>query len=172
MAGLQPNLVRLEPYDSSWPHRFAQEADALRLALAPHILQIEHIGSTAIPGLDAKPILDIAILIPSLNKLPELETALQKAGYTSKGEFGLPGRHFFTKGDPVCFHVHVVETGSEHWTNWLIFRNALRADAGLRNDYLHHKQELAAKFAADRAAYTAAKTGFIARVIARAPMRS
>lgn len=132
--------------------------------LGPLVVRIEHIGSTSVPGLAAKPILDIAIQTDAPQNLPKIESALTAAGFSYKGEFGLPGRHFFVRGDPVFIHLHVVAAGCEHWNLWLQFRDALRADEALRSDYLTLKRELARRFATDRAAYTAAKTEFITRV--------
>ena len=82
-------------------------------------------------------------------------------GYHYRGEYGLPGRHFFTKGHPATHHLHVVEQGSRHWVRWITFRDLLLKDAALRKRYAEHKAGLAVKFAQDRAGYTAAKDPFI-----------
>lgn len=165
MSGLRENVVRLALHDEGWAAGFDAEAHALRAALGDLVLRIEHIGSTAVPGLEAKPITDIAIMTDSFAALPRIAAAMASAGYLHKGEYGLPGRHFFTKGDPVRFHVHVVEKGSDHWPRWIRFRDALRNDAGLRRDYLALKRELAQKFAHDRPGYTQAKSAFIAHFL-------
>ncbi len=165
MGGLKSNEVYLVAYDAGWPRLFACEAAELRLALGALALKVEHIGSTAVPGLASKPIVDVAVETESFEDLPEIEEAFASLGYVAKGEFGLPGRQFFTKGDPVLFHVHVVESGSPHWQRWMKFRDALRADGSLRDRYAAMKQDLAAKFANDRPAYTAAKNDFIERVV-------
>ncbi len=161
MAGLKSNEVHLEPYDAAWPEIFSREASALRAALGPLAMKVEHIGSTAVAGMIAKPIIDIAIKTESFNVLPQIIEAMRSAGYESKGEFGLPGRQFFTKGDPTFFHVHVVERQSGHWPRWISFRDALRANGLLRAEYEKMKRDLAAKFENDRPSYTAAKTNFI-----------
>jgi GrpB-like predicted nucleotidyltransferase (UPF0157 family) len=165
MLGLNANLVRLEKSDSAWPARFQDESTRLRRHLRDWVTQIEHIGSTAVPGLDAKPIIDIAITTPSLQNLPQIEAAMTAAGYVCKGEFGLPGRQFFTRGDPVEFHTHIVESGSQHWTQWIRFRDALRRDAEILNRYRELKHDLAVRFSSDRPSYTAAKTEFIAKIL-------
>lgn len=164
MNGLDPNRVHLEAYDESWPEKFAAESATLRRTLGPLAGRIEHFGSTSVPGLDAKPILDIAVQTSAVENLPRVGTLLAAEGYIAKGEFGLPGRHFFVRGNPVNLHLHVVAEGCEHWTRWLAFRDALRADARLRQDYLKLKRELAARYVDNRPAYTAAKTEFITRI--------
>ena len=165
MAGLKSNEVRLEAYDAAWPEIFGREAAVLRGALGALANEVEHIGSTAVSGMAAKPVVDIAVQTKSFANLSAIIAAMERAGYSYKGEFGLPGRQFFTKGDPVLFHVHIVEPDCEHWPKWIRFRDALRADAKLRDGYAVLKRGLAEKFGHDRPAYTAGKGGFIRRVL-------
>lgn len=165
MTGLRDNVVRLAPHDERWAAGFDAESLRLRAALGDLALRIEHIGSTAVPGLEAKPITDIAIMTPSFAALARIVAGMEDAGYRHKGEYGLPGRQFFTTGDPVRFHVHVVEKGSDHWPRWIRFRDALRNNAELRRAYLALKRELAQKFAHDRPGYTQAKSAFIAHFL-------
>ena len=159
--GLPAGEVRLVDYDPAWPRLFDEEARRLREALGAGLAALEHIGSTAVPGLAAKPILDIAAAVADLSGLPALVAALEAAGYAYKGEYGLPGRHFFTLGDPARVHLHVVVQGSGHWSSWIALRDRLRADPDLRARYAALKAGLAAQHARDRDAYTAAKSGFI-----------
>jgi len=166
MGGLQENVVRLSPHDPRWAELFAAEAGGLRSALGGLAMGVEHIGSTAVEGLAAKPIIDIAVKTRSFADLPRVVEAMKGAGYHHKGEFGLPGRHFFTRGNPVLFHVHVVEEGSDHWSYWIKFRDALRRDPALRDEYIALKQSLAKKFANDRPGDTMAKSEFVARFLA------
>ena len=167
MSGLPQDDVRVEPHDPEWPRLFEREASALREALGPLALQIEHIGSTAVPGLDAKPIVDIAIKTGTLAVLPQIIAAMANHAYAHRGEFGLPGRQFFTKGNPVRVHAHVVQEDSPHWPRWIGFRDLLRADGEMRCEYTALKRELVARFPHNRPAYTAAKSDFIARAIAK-----
>lgn len=168
MVGLKSGTVKLNPYDTAWPRRFRQEAARLRRYLGGARCQIEHIGSTAVPGLDAKPIIDIALCIPSFKQLPLWIRRLERAGYEYKGEYGLPGRHFFTRGTPVTQHLHLVQPTSEHWQRWLTFRDYLRANPVEAQRYNAAKQALARKFPEDRNAYTRAKTPIINRLLKRA----
>jgi GrpB-like predicted nucleotidyltransferase (UPF0157 family) len=160
--------VTIVPYAPDWPRRFAAEAARIRGVLAGPSVRIEHIGSTSVPGLDAKPIIDLAIALPVSQPPPAAIGPLVSLGYRHRGEYGLPGREFFTLGEPATFHVHVVAENSPHWRAWRDFRDALRGDAGLRERYAALKRELAIRHAGNRPAYTAAKTEFIQAVIAGA----
>ncbi len=167
-AGLKPGTVRLASYTSGWARRFAAEKRRLAHYLPARGLRIEHIGSTAVPGLDAKPIIDIAVAATSLSRLPSLIDALVRARYTYKGEYGLAGRHFFVRGDPVTHHLHLVLQGSRHWMRWIAFRDHLRRfpeEAAAYNDF---KRDLARRYANDRDAYTKAKTPFINAMLRKA----
>jgi GrpB-like predicted nucleotidyltransferase (UPF0157 family) len=163
--GLTPGTVKLVPYSAEWPGEFLKESGRIRSALGSKALAVEHIGSTAIPGLDAKPIIDIAVAIESLADMPTCVVRMAKAGYEYKGEHGLPGRHFFTSGEPTRFHAHVVEQTSNHWRVWLQFREHLLANEAVRNEYNKVKGELARQHAHNRDAYTAAKNPFISRIL-------
>lgn len=166
MVGLPESEVRLDAYSREWPAMFEREEARLRGALGARLLDVQHIGSTAVPGLCAKPIVDFAVRIGSLAEVPACVAALEKLGYTYKGEYGLPGRHFFTLGEPVTHHLHLVAAGGEHWDAWLRFRDLLRADTGVREAYAALKADLARRHAGDRKAYTAAKNAFIAGALA------
>jgi GrpB-like predicted nucleotidyltransferase (UPF0157 family) len=167
MLGVPQDQVRLEPYDERWPAQFAGERERLLRGLGVLARDLQHFGSTAVPGLPAKPILDIAIQMQTFAALPDLVGRLAALGYQHKGEHGLSGRQFFTRGDPVTHHVHVVEEGSPHWADWLRFRDLLRADPAAREAYAACKRDLAQRHAADRKAYTREKNPFIARLMGR-----
>lgn len=167
-AGLKPGTVKLTAYTADWARRFATEKRRLERYLPSRGLLIEHIGSTAVPGLDAKPIIDIAVSVPSLTRLPSLTDALVRARYAYKGEYGLAGRHFFVRGNPVTHHLHLVVKDSEHWTRWLTFRDYLRAFPEEALAYNAFKLKLAHRFANNRDAYTKAKTPFIAALLRKA----
>jgi len=168
MIGLQSGTVKLTPYSRLWAAKFSSEKQRLSKHLGKARHRIEHIGSTAVPGLDAKPIIDIAVLIPSFRRLALWVRHFEKAGYTYKGEYGLPGRHFFIRGSPVTHHLHLVEKGSTHWNNWILFRDYLLTHPAEARRYGEFKKRLASRFASNRDSYTRAKTPFIARLMARA----
>lgn len=166
--GLQHGTVKLSSYSTGWNRRFLTESRRLERNLANRRYTLEHIGSTAVPGLDAKPIIDMAIQIPSLHRLPLWIRLLEMAGYVYKGEYGLAGRHFFVRGNPVTHHLHLVAAGSPHWDRWLLFRDYLRANPAEARHYNEAKRALARKYPGNRDAYTRAKTPVVNRLLARA----
>ena len=165
MTGLRQGEVKLAPYSPDWPAQFAAEADIVRRHVGDLALDVQHIGSTAVPGMDAKPIIDMAVAVESLASVPACAERLARAGYEYKGEYGLPGRHFFTKGNPTLFHLHIVEKTSEHWRVWLTFRDHLNAHADVRREYNDFKRGLARQYADNREAYTTAKHPFISNIL-------
>ena len=172
--GLESGVVRLVPWDPAWPALFAAEADriarAVRDAGAPP-LRLEHAGSTSIPGLAAKPVLDVVAGWDGDAGPAPYIPALVSAGYVHRGESGLPGREFFRRGEPRSHHVHLVALGGAHWREYLAFRDALRADDALRDAYAALKSALAARHPRDREAYIEGKTEFVRRVVAAAGAR-
>ena len=166
--GLESKTVRVVSYDDRWPDLFDAEAarivGAVTSAGLPP-LAIEHVGSTAVPGLAAKPILDLAAGRPpdilSRTYIPILESL----GYIYRGDGGLPGREFFRRGMLRSHHIHLVELGGTHWSRYLRFRDALRADPALRDAYADLKRVLAVQFPRDREAYIAGKADFVERVV-------
>lgn len=166
--GLESKTVRLVSYDPRWPTLFRAEAarlaDAVAAARLPNLI-FEHVGSTAVPGLAAKPILDVTAgrrsEIPADVYVPVLEAA----GWIYRGNSGLPGREFFRRGEPRSHHLHLVECGGWHWQRYLGFRDALRADAALRDAYATLKRELAARYPRDREAYIEGKAAFVEAVV-------
>ena len=147
---------------------FDQERARIEGALGALAERIEHVGSTAVPGLAAKPILDIMVGVGSLRGAEHYIQPLEQLCYECRGEAGVPGRLFFRKGDPRSHHLHVTESGSEFWERHLSFRNYLRAHPETAREYARLKHHLADRFRTKRTAYTEAKTAFISEVIRRA----
>jgi GrpB-like predicted nucleotidyltransferase (UPF0157 family) len=168
--GLSRGTVRVMAYDPRWPALFQAEAarlagTAARSGLVP--LAFEHIGSTAIPGLAAKPILDF-MAGHALGADPQPYVAvLVAAGYEPRGEQGVPGRQLLVLGLETArtHHLDLVTTDGAYWREHLAFRDRLRAEPDLSAAYAALKHELAARHAADRGAYTAGKVAFIASVL-------
>ena len=157
--------VCLQPPDPAWPGQFALERQRL-LSLMPAVfLGIEHIGSTAVPGLPAKPIIDILAGVPSMEVARSLSGPLCSAAYTTSPEFNasLSDRQWFMRWAEGrrTHHLHVVVHGGKAWLEWLAFRDALRQDPALASRYAELKARLARAHAADREAYTNAKADFI-----------
>jgi GrpB-like predicted nucleotidyltransferase (UPF0157 family) len=166
--GLPQGRVTLVDYSPEWPRLFEEERARLEVAIGAAAVAIEHIGSTAVPGLAAKPVLDIALALGSLAAVDSLVAPLGALGYRYLGEYGLPGRHFFRKGEPVTHHLHVVEVSGEHWRVWRLFRDYLRGNPEEARRYADFKRELATKHPSDREAYTRSKADFVNDILARA----
>ena len=168
-------MIVLEPYDASWPARFDAEAAALRQALGPLALRVDHVGSTAVPGLAAKPVIDLQVSVRRLAPRDAFDAALARLGYrhVPLGDFDRV-YPFFQKPAawPSTHHVHLCEAGGEQEWRHLAFRDALRADADLAAAYARLKHRLAREHdgatLASREAYSLAKSDFVAAVLARA----
>ncbi|HSB66638.1 MAG TPA: GrpB family protein [Anaerolineales bacterium] len=165
MLGLEKGQVRLVPYAPEWKLYFEREKAALQEALGSRVLDIQHVGSTSIPGMIAKPIVDIAIAVVDFEEARECVPLVEELGYEYKGEFGIPRRHYFVKGDPRLFHLHMSEMIGLEWQNTLLFRDYLRHHPAVAEEYALLKQQLAEKYPQDREAYLNGKTDFIEHVL-------
>ena len=166
--GLERGVVRLARYTPQWSELYEQEEQALREAIGQLVLDIQHVGSTAIPGIVAKPILDIAIAVPSFEEAVVCIEPMHGLGYEYRGENGIPRRHYFTKGEPRTHHVHMLEQENIEWKRLILFRDALRGDPALAKEYGRLKEALEEKFTSNRVAYTDGKAAFVERVVERA----
>jgi len=168
--GLESGRVRVVPYDDAWPALYAAEMARLAplLAAAGVRVVLEHTGSTAVPGLAAKPIVDIlAGLAAEAGREPAI-AALRAAGYVHRGEQGIPGRDFFRRGEPRQYHLHLTRVDSQFWQDHRLFREWLRAHGDTAAEYAALKQALAERFPTDREAYIDGKSAFVASVLRRA----
>ncbi len=167
-----PDPVSIVDYDARWPEVYEQEKRLIVAAIGPWLAGIEHIGSTSVPGLAAKPIIDIFVGVRSLDDAQHCIAPLATAGYVFKPDDTIPGRRYFNKGPQDNHrHLHMVELGGEIWQDQLLFRNYLRARPDMAAAYAALKRTLAETFHADREGYTDAKTHFIQLVLraAKAP---
>ena len=137
-------------------------------AIAPHTLDIQHVGSTSIPGVPAKPILDILVGVEDYEEAKVCIRPLERIGYLYKGEYGIPRRHYFVQGDPRTHHLHMVERTSDMWRGTILFRDFLRNDPDSAREYAEAKEELAARFSKDRASYQQQKDKVVERILKRA----
>lgn len=170
MIGLEKGKVRLSPYSAEWKRLFELEKISLQSALGSNILTIQHVGSTSIPGMPAKPIIDIGIAMADFEGARVCIPPIESLGYDYRGEFGIPRRHYFSKGDPRTHHIHMVEITSPAWENMLLFRDYLCQHAEIAQEYAQLKQGLAVQYPQDREAYLDGKTAFVNRVLALARM--
>ena len=165
----QEAAVEVLPYDEGWPAMFASEKELLARLLSPWLAgEIEHVGSTAIPGMPAKPVIDIMASVASLDASRPAIEAVASAGYLY-ASYKPDLMHWFCKPSPQhrTHHLHLIPMESSLWHERLAFRDALREDSVLAQEYADLKLRLAERFRFDREAYTDAKGPFVARVLAK-----
>lgn len=159
----EQHLIKVVPYDSSWSMQFEQEAEQIKKALGNNCIDIHHIGSTSVPGLAAKPVIDMIPVVLDLSKVDSANTAMRTLGYEAKGEYGIPFRRYFQKGDNQrTHHAHVFELGNSEIERHLKFRDWMRSHPEDREAYARLKQELARQYSDDITAYCLGKEDFIA----------
>jgi GrpB-like predicted nucleotidyltransferase (UPF0157 family) len=151
--------VEIRPYDPGWPRLAADEIKQVGNALEAKA--VEHIGSTSVPGLAAKPIIDLLAGLDAPELPPERVAAMEELGYEYLGEYGLPGRLYFRKGDPRTFHVHAVELGGRQWARHLAVRDYLRSSPEEVALYAAAKHSVAAAASGDWDAYCDGKGAFV-----------
>lgn len=165
--------VTLQAYTGDWPAKFVAERDRLLTLFPLNIIDIEHIGSTAVPGLLAKPVIDLLAGVESMAVARALTEPLLDAGYTTSAEFNakLADRQWFMRwaDGHRTHHLHVVVHYSKEWGDRLRFRDALRDSPVLAARYAALKAGLVLKHANDREAYTRAKSAFVRGVLSSTP---
>lgn len=168
MIGLKRQTVRIVDHNPYWAELGAETCRRVREAAGTLIIDVQHVGSTSVPGLPAKPILDIAAAVPALDVISELKEKLAVLGYRYHSDEQDSGGHFFTRDVPPdirIVHLHVVTSDDVQWTNFLRFRDILRQDCGLRKRYAELKHDLCDRYPRNREAYTDAKQDFIQGVL-------
>ena len=166
MLGLEKGSVKLLPHDERWHQLFAEEKARLADAVGEFVAAIEHVGSTSVCGIAAKPILDIAVAVSDKTKGEHCIQPLENLGYVYRGENGIAGRFYFIKGAPErTHHLHMLLTESEEFKNHLTFRDHLRANPETAREYDLLKRALAEKYPHDREAYLDGKTEFIEMIL-------
>ena len=158
--------VEIVDYDPSWPGRFEEEATELRRALAAWLVgPIEHIGSTAISGLAAKPVIDIMAGVETLDASRPAIAVMADLGYCY-APYRPDSEHWFCKPSPALrtHHLHLIPFESRRWNEAIAFRDYLRVHSQIATEYEGLKRRLAQKYRFDREAYTEAKGPFIARI--------
>ena len=165
MLGLPKDVVKLAMHSAEWGSCFEVEKRRIASGIADYVIDIQHFGSTAVSRLDAKPIIDIAIAVQALNDADKCENYLNEIGYERHSEIIIEGSIFFTKGNPTTYHVHFTEQGGINLKKWLFFRDQLRDNHELAEDYKQLKRNLEKGFENDRDAYNQGKDGFINKVL-------
>jgi len=159
-------IIKVSDYDPAWPRMFAEESAKLRAVLGRLVVEIEHIGSTAVPGLPAKPVIDLLVGVSSLEQArARCIKPLQALGYDYIPEYEafLPGGLFFRRMSSagVGHHLHVMEPANPRWKRLVVFRDHLRAHPRAARTYGDLKRALAARCRDDIAAYRTAKHDFV-----------
>lgn len=156
--------VHVAPHDPEWRCRFETEASRICQCLERVLVRIHHIGSTAIPGIDAKPIIDILMDVVDLETLDEATPALERLGYEAMGEYGIPERRYFRRHDASgrrTHHVHAFRAGSTEIERHLAFRDYMIEHPGIAQAYGELKQRLAHEHSDDIGAYVDGKDAFV-----------
>ncbi|MGG3580891.1 GrpB family protein [Priestia megaterium] len=169
MLGLERGLVKLEPYNNKWSKLFDGERELLSAQLKELIITIEHVGSTSIVGLSAKPIIDIAIGVSSLDVIIELQEKVKALGYVEV-PVSIDGKHVFAryKEKKITHFLHVMIYNHNLWIDQISFRDYLRSDLDARIAYITLKEELANKYPNDVISYTNEKKKFVDEILKRA----
>lgn len=164
---LKRGIVELEEYNSNWKEEYKREEKLLKEVLGNKIIEIHHIGSTSIEGLKAKPIIDILVVINSLDEINTIEELLKPYDYTNRGPHGVEDRMFFAKGpeDARSHYIHFTTLNSNTYYNQIYFKRYLIEHKEYIKDYCVLKEELASKYAGDRPKYTQGKNEFITNVV-------
>ena len=155
-------VVEVLPYDAGWVALFAREANLLRSVFGDEVVAIHHIGSTSIPGLAAKPIIDVLLEVRDIDRVDDFNESMQRLGYEPRGEYGLPRRRYFPKiidGNRTV-HVHTWESGDIEIRRHLAFRDFMIAQPQRAAAYESLKRELVDQYAGDREAYISGKHEF------------
>lgn len=154
--------ITVVDYDDAWPTAFERESQRLRWTLGEVVVRIHHIGSTAVPGLAAKPVIDVLVEVTSLLDLDAKEQVMVALGYRPKGENGIAGRRYFQLGGAArTHHVHAFVAGDEHVRRHLAFRDYLRRHPSVAAEYGDIKRAAAAACVNDSEVYSAKKNGFV-----------
>ncbi len=168
--------VVVVPYDPVWPHQYEEEKTRILAVIAPYVVCIEHMGSTAVPGLAAKPVIDILIAVHSLADAPLFLPPLASLGYVyiQKHESMFPERRYLHRlvNGQHTHHLHVVEQDSNFFNVQIAFRDYLRRHTDARDQYAVLKLDLAQRYRNDRDAYTDAKSAFIFLILELADQES
>ena len=166
MLGLKRHTVKVVDHDPAWAMLGAEACAAVRNACGELLVDVQHVGSTAVPGLPAKPVLDIAAAVATLDSLPQIVRRLTRIGYLYRGD-RIGGQFFVAESSPDVrtTHVHVVEHGGAQWRDYLRFRDLLRNNHALRNRYADLKRLLASGSRDDSHAYTASKADFVRQAL-------
>jgi GrpB-like predicted nucleotidyltransferase (UPF0157 family)/uncharacterized protein YhfF len=166
----QMRRVEVLAYDPQWPALFRQAADEIAAVFGPALLAIHHIGSTSVPGLAAKPVIDIMPVVRDIEQVDSFNPGMTALGYIARGEWGIPGRRYFRRGEDWDHreHVHVYAADNPEVARHLDFRDYLRSHPDTAAEYGRLKERLARQFPTDIEGYMDGKDRFIRETISAA----
>lgn len=155
-------IIEVFPYDPTWIKQFEEEAEKIKSIFADNCIAVHHIGSTSIPGLAAKPTIDILLEVICIEQIDQYNNEMARLGYEAWGEYGIPGRRFFLKGeDKRTHHVHTFQQGHAGVNSHLYFRDYLKTHPVVAKEYAQLKTRLAQEFKHDRRKYVENKESFV-----------
>jgi GrpB-like predicted nucleotidyltransferase (UPF0157 family) len=163
--------ITVMPYNPNWPHAFTQASAEIIAALGPNLLALHHIGSTSIPGIHAKPVIDMLGVVSDIAATDTYNAQMKSFGYEPMGEFGIPGRRYFRRDNPAgerTHQLHAFQLGSPHILRDLAFRDFMRAHPAHAREYAELKIKLAEMHPTDIEAYMDGKDAFIKDMKTRA----
>ena len=164
MLGVEHNLVRLSEHSPVWAELYREEEQRIKDAAGEYIVDLQHIGSTSIPGIKAKPVLDMLAGVRELSDVLQFQDALESIGYEYIPRAEIATDYVFGKGTPRTHYLHIVKHGDEKWKSHLHFRDRLRTDPELARAYERLKEDLSARFSDSQSKYHEGKSQFINEV--------
>jgi len=164
-ADTNKRIVEVVSYDPNWEQKFKEEANKIKEIFKEILVDIHHIGSTAVPLVKAKPIIDIMVEVKDINKVDSYNKQMEKLGYVALGEYGIPKRRFFQKGgNNRTHHVHIFEKGSPQIKRHIDFRDYLISNSSVAKEYSLLKEKLSKKYRYDIDKYQEGKDSFIKKI--------
>jgi GrpB-like predicted nucleotidyltransferase (UPF0157 family) len=167
LLGLPRGEVFLVPWNEEWEKEFESEKQRIQEGLGQYIADVHHIGSTAVKGLSAKPIIDIAIEVHNFQDGEKCVTGLERLGYSYRGTNVLPDRHYFNKGEPRTHQIHMYQKKNSYLLDQLKFRDYLRRNKQAKNEYEQLKRKLSTLNKNNKHKYAEEKTDFIKSILER-----
>ena len=158
-------------YNSNWKGMYKEESEKIKNILSDIIIDIHHIGSTAIPGIKAKPVIDMLVEVKDIEAVDQYNNKMEEFGYEVMGEYGIPKRRFFRKGgNKRTHHIHIFQTGNEEIERHINFKEYLIAHPDKGREYSKLKVELKNKYSYDIESYTQGKNDFIKEIDRKAKL--
>lgn len=157
--------MKLSPYSQQWKNLYEEETVRIKDIIGDLVIDIQHIGSTAIPGMIAKPIIDIAVMLPSLDKAKDLIKPLVNLGYNYDEPASSSERYFFRKGEPVQYHLSLTAPNVSFWRKQILFRDYLISHPSIAKEYEELKVKLIEKDPTGRGDYLNEKSPFIQKIL-------